>query len=950
MREVDDMTTGPADGGAEPEPKPGVSGTPRPRRSTSRSTSRRAGGRTPGRTPGRPARASSRAAGGHASLTAQALVAGRYRLEELVSQQDDSSVWKATDESLARAVTVFVLSAGAVRADEAITAARAAARLSDPRLVQIFDADDRGDLRYIVTEWPTGERLDQVIAAGPLDSRLAAEIVAEVAGAVAAGHAAGLAHLCLTPDLVWRNRWGEVKLSGLGTAAALAGAQEDDPALADARGLARLLYAALTGRWPGPEQTGLPAAEYSGDRPDSPGQLRVGIPADIDALTCRALFGDNSNYGPPILNPAGLAVALSAIAHPTPDTQPLSALPGQTQPFAPVPASTRPLPVIPDSAAIPDPPATPDSPAVPDPAAIPDSPAVPDPAAIPHSPAIPGSAAIGAQDQAAAPSSAAGPEPVAEPAALSGAEQPGPAEASAGPAEASAGPAEPAIAGPADPAPDDTGQAEDPAPERPQPATHAAAEQDVAGPEGAGPQSAGPEGAEPESARPESAGPEAAGPEAAGPEAAGPESAGPEGTGPAAAGQTGGGPDGPQPAGHVGAYPVELMPDWMWAAGQGPAMPPSGPLPDDGEPAAAEPAMNPEPAATAESATIADLFAGAALSADAGPAAEEAHPPSGPAGPTLVSRSLTRSRAALGQGSARAQARLGQEATRARAALGQGSTRAQARLSQGASQAQARLIQGSTRAQARLSQGASQAQARLGQGSTRAQAMLGQGAARARAALGQPDRFPVRLPALPAPLAGRVRTALVVLVLVVCAVVGWVLGHGAAQPGSPAAPAGSAGASVHHVGRPAGILRPASAATFDPYGDGQGSQLARLAIDASPVTAWHTAWYTTATFGNLKPGTGLLINMGRRVTITAVRITLGRAAGADFQLRAGSEATSLGRLSPVARAAGAGGQVRLRLAQPARARYLLIWFTKLPPDPSGTFEASVYNVRLQGSP
>jgi hypothetical protein len=193
-----------------------------------------------------------------------------------------------------------------------------------------------------------------------------------------------------------------------------------------------------------------------------------------------------------------------------------------------------------------------------------------------------------------------------------------------------------------------------------------------------------------------------------------------------------------------------------------------------------------------------------------------------------------------------------------------------------------------------------------------------------------------------------VRTALVVLVLVACAVVGWVLGHGAARPGSPAAPAGSAGASAHQAGRAGGILRPASAATFDPYGDGQGGQLARLAIDASPVTAWHTAWYTTAKFGNLKPGTGLLIDMGRRVTLTAVRITLGRAAGADFQLRVGSEA-SLGRLSPVAQAAGPGGQVRLRLAKPARGRYVLIWFTKLPPDTSGTFEASVYNVRLQGS-
>jgi hypothetical protein len=40
--------------------------------------------------------------------------------------------------------------------------------------------------------------------------------------------------------------------------------------------------------------------------------------------------------------------------------------------------------------------------------------------------------------------------------------------------------------------------------------------------------------------------------------------------------------------------------------------------------------------------------------------------------------------------------------------------------------------------------------------------------------------------------------------------------------------------------------------------------------------------------------------------------------------------------------------VRLRLNSPAHGRYVLIWFTNLPPDSSGTFQVSVYNVRLQG--
>jgi len=87
--------------------------------------------------------------------------------------------------------------------------------------------------------------------------------------------------------------------------------------------------------------------------------------------------------------------------------------------------------------------------------------------------------------------------------------------------------------------------------------------------------------------------------------------------------------------------------------------------------------------------------------------------------------------------------------------------------------------------------------------------------------------------------------------------------------------------------------------------------------------------------------------MGRAVTITSVRINLGRVSGASFQLRAGA-GPALTDLPPVARAANAGGVVRLRLTTPAHGRYVLVWFTRLPADPAGTFQAGVYNIRLEG--
>jgi hypothetical protein len=42
--------------------------------------------------------------------------------------------------------------------------------------------------------------------------------------------------------------------------------------------------------------------------------------------------------------------------------------------------------------------------------------------------------------------------------------------------------------------------------------------------------------------------------------------------------------------------------------------------------------------------------------------------------------------------------------------------------------------------------------------------------------------------------------------------------------------------------------------------------------------------------------------------------------------------------------------VRLTLATPAQGRYVLVWFTRLPPDPAGTYKAAVYGISVKGHP
>jgi hypothetical protein len=243
---------------------------------------------------------------------------GRYRLEDRVAAESGWAAWKAIDEILARAVTVYTFAPGFPRIQEVITAARAASRLPDSRLGQVFDVEDDWDRAYVVMEWAAGDSLEDLLAAGPLDPVPGARIVAEAAGALAVAHAAGLAHLRLTPACLRIGHGGGVKVVGLGIDAALAGVTDPEPALADTAGLGRLLYAAMTARWPGPDYPALPPAPVADGVPRRPRQVQAGVPAALDDVTCRALQIPGREGEAGLRQPAELASALLAVIPPVP--------------------------------------------------------------------------------------------------------------------------------------------------------------------------------------------------------------------------------------------------------------------------------------------------------------------------------------------------------------------------------------------------------------------------------------------------------------------------------------------------------------------------------------------------------------------------------------------------------------------------------------------------------
>ena len=172
-----------------------------------------------------------------------------------------------------------------------------------------------------------------------------------------------------------------------------------------------------------------------------------------------------------------------------------------------------------------------------------------------------------------------------------------------------------------------------------------------------------------------------------------------------------------------------------------------------------------------------------------------------------------------------------------------------------------------------------------------------------------------------------------------------------AQTGTSTASASQAPTSPPPSVTPVAVqaLAPASVAAFGPAGraDGDNPQNAAFAVAGNAARPWYSQWYATPRFGALKSGTGLLLDMGRTVTVSSVRLSLGSRSGAGIALRAGSKPLPAW-LPPVATAANAGGTVQLRPAAPVQVRYVLIWFTKLPPDNAGHYQAAVYRITVQG--
>jgi hypothetical protein len=136
-------------------------------------------------------------------------------------------------------------------------------------------------------------------------------------------------------------------------------------------------------------------------------------------------------------------------------------------------------------------------------------------------------------------------------------------------------------------------------------------------------------------------------------------------------------------------------------------------------------------------------------------------------------------------------------------------------------------------------------------------------------------------------------------------------------------------------------------AAFDPPpGDGvERNDLLSAATDGSTSTFWQTEHYTTAQFGNLKRGVGLVVDAGKPVELDSLKIQTA-TSGFNALIKAGN--SKGGPFTDVSAEQTIGDSATFTLHVPADERYYVVWITQLTSfdtgDASKPFGAQIAEV------
>jgi beta-lactam-binding protein with PASTA domain len=243
----------------------------------------------------------------------------RYRATEKIGSGGMADVFKAVDEVLGRTVAIKVLHPQ-YAADANFVArfrqeAQAAANLSNPHIVNIYDWGKEGeDTYYIVMEYVRGTDLKELVQQrGPADPIKAAEYGMQVCSALSVAHGYDIIHRDIKPHNIVLTPDGTIKVMDFGIARAgnttmtqtgsvLGTAQYISPEQAQGRplgpasdlySLGCVLYEITTGHLPFTGDTPVAVAlKQVNEQPVPPRQLNGNIPPALEAVILKAMEKD----------------------------------------------------------------------------------------------------------------------------------------------------------------------------------------------------------------------------------------------------------------------------------------------------------------------------------------------------------------------------------------------------------------------------------------------------------------------------------------------------------------------------------------------------------------------------------------------------------------------------------------------------------------------------------
>lgn len=281
--------------------------------------------------------------GGHALVTLD----GRYHVVERIASGGMGEVYLARDAVLDRQVAIKVLhrslSGDQAFIDRFRREARAAAGLSHPNIVAVFDWGSVDGIYYMVMEYVRGRATRALLNQyGKLEPAQAADVVRQTLRGLEHAHHQGIVHRDIKPENVLVTTEGVVKVADFGLARAYADGRQTqagsvtgtvqylapeqirgEPAdpRSDLYSLGIVTYELLTGRLPFTGETAMSIAyKHLSGRVPMPSAAVPSIPADLDGFVASATDRDRE------LRPESASAMRSDIDAITPSLPPARAL------------------------------------------------------------------------------------------------------------------------------------------------------------------------------------------------------------------------------------------------------------------------------------------------------------------------------------------------------------------------------------------------------------------------------------------------------------------------------------------------------------------------------------------------------------------------------------------------------------------------------------------------